>query len=305
MKTCIYYILYSLLYLISLLPLRILYVFSDLMYPFIRLYRNKIVRQNMSEVFPDRSKEELRKMESQFYHQLADYIVETIKLFSISKSQLMKRMTFSGFEEMNHGFDDLKIDALFAYLGHYGNWEWIASLQYWAGDVHCCQIYHPLRNHVFDRMFLKIRQQYGGECIPMKQTLRRLLKLRHEGKRFICGFISDQQPKWVAIHHFTPFLNHDTAVFTGTEQLAKQMNAMIFYAHVTRPKRGYYHCHFQLMTYTPKEFEDYQLTDRFMQLLQKDIEDNPSLWLWTHKRWSRTKEEWLKRNNIDGNNSEG
>ena len=80
----------------------------------------------MSEVFPDRSKEELRKMESQFYHQLADYIVETIKLFSISKSQLMRRMTFSGFEEMNHGFDDLKIDALFAYLGHYGNWEWIA-----------------------------------------------------------------------------------------------------------------------------------------------------------------------------------
>lgn len=284
--------------------MRILYVFSDMICPIVRLYRRSLVRKNLSESFPNLSQNELRKKETAFYHQFCDYLVETIKLFSISKEQLMKRMTFSGIDEINYGFDKLGKDYFFSYLGHYGNWEWIASLQYWMPNRQCCQIYHPLRNNTFDRIFLKIRQQYGGECIPMKQTLRRLVRLKHDGKRVVCGFISDQQPKWVAIHHFTSFLNHDTAVFTGTEQLGKQLDAMIFYAHVTRPKRGYYHCHFQLMTYTPKEFEDFQLTDQFMQLLQNDIETDSSLWLWSHKRWSRTKEEWLKRNTSNGKNAD-
>ena len=124
------------------------------------------------------------------------------------------------------------------------NWEWVASLQYWLPKVHCTQVYHPLYNHVFERVFLRLRQQYGGETIAMRHTVRRLLTLHAESKVTVCGMIADQQPKWEAIHHFGTLLNHDSAVFVGSEQIAKKVDCPVYYASMTQIKRGYYHCHF-------------------------------------------------------------
>ena len=290
-----YHFFYGLFWLISLLPLRMLYILSDLVYPIVkRTYRRKVVDDNLAKSFPEKTEEERDKIANKFYHQLCDYFAEDIKLFSMSKKEMMKRMTFSGLEHIKDGFDNGK-DYMFAYLGHFGNWEWIASLQYWMPYAHCSQIYHPLYNKVSDRIFLKLREQYGGECIPMKKTLRRILEIKRNGENVVVGFISDQQPKWESIHHFTPFLNRETAVFTGTEVLAKKLGAMVYYAHVTRPRRGYYHCEFVPMTHTPAEYPDFDLTDQYMKMLEKDICTTPHMWLWTHKRWRRTKEEWLKR----------
>ena len=290
-----YHFFYSIFWLISLLPLRMLYILSDLVYPIVkRTYRRKVVDDNLAKSFPEKSEEERDKIANNFYHILCDYFAEDIKLFSMSKKEMMKRMTFSGLEHIKNGFDNGK-DYMFAYLGHFGNWEWIASLQYWMPYAHCSQIYHPLYNKVSDRIFLKLREQYGGECIPMKKTLRRILEIKRNGENVVVGFISDQQPKWESIHHFTPFLNRETAVFTGTEVLAKKLGAMVYYAHVTRPRRGYYHCEFVPMTHTPAEYPDFDLTDQYMKMLEKDICTTPHMWLWTHKRWRRTKEEWLKR----------
>lgn len=290
-----YHFFYGLFWLISLLPLRMLYILSDLVYPIVkRIYRRKVVDDNLAKSFPEKTEEERDKIANNFYHILCDYFAEDIKLFSMSKKEMMKRMTFSGLEHIKDGFDNGK-DYMFAYLGHFGNWEWIASLQYWMPYAHCSQIYHPLYNKVSDRIFLKLREQYGGECIPMKKTLRRILEIKRNGENVVVGFISDQQPKWESIHHFTPFLNRETAVFTGTEVLAKKLGAMVYYAHVTRPRRGYYHCEFVPMTHTPAEYPDFDLTDLYMKMLEKDICTTPHMWLWTHKRWRRTKEEWLKR----------
>lgn len=290
-----YHFFYGLFWLISLLPLRLLYLLSDMAYPFVkRKYRSKIVHDNLAKSFPEKSEKERDKIASDFYHLLCDYIAEDIKLFSISRKSMMKRMTFSGLEHIKEGFDSGK-EYMFSYLGHFGNWEWIASLQYWMPYAHCSQIYHPLYNKVSDRIFLKLREQYGGECIPMKKTLRRILEIKKNGENVVVGFISDQQPKWESIHHFTPFLNRETAVFTGTEVLAKKLGAMVYYARVTRPRRGYYHCEFIPMTHSPKNFADFELTDLYMKMLEEDIRTTPHLWLWTHKRWRRTKEEWIKR----------
>jgi KDO2-lipid IV(A) lauroyltransferase len=100
-------------------------------------------------------------------------------------------------------------------LGHFGNWEWIASILYSFPEINVSQVYHKLYNDVSERLFLYLRERYGGECITMQNTFRRLYQLKKEGKKVFCGFIADQQPKWEAIHHFTPFLNHETAVFIG------------------------------------------------------------------------------------------
>lgn len=291
----VYHILFFLLYLLSLLPMRLLYLLSDcLFFPLFHIvkYRRKVVEKQLDECFPEKSMQERRAIERQFYHFFCDYLVEVIKLFSISKKEMMRRMKFVGIEQVREELKDKKF--CFLYLGHYCNWEYIASLSYWLPEIHCGQIYHRIYNQAFDELFLKLRGQFGGESILMKDTLRRILTLRNQEKKVMIGFIADQLPKWENMNHWTTFLNHDTSFFIGAERIAKQVDAALYYVDVERVKRGYYQVRFRLMTLHPKEFPDYELTDQYARLLEESICRQPAYWLWTHKRWKRTKEKWLK-----------
>ena len=169
-------------------------------------------------------------------------------------------------------------------------------MPYWISkDISCGQIYHPLYNQAFDKLFLRLRNQFGGECIPMKTTLRRIIELKRTKQKAIIGFISDQAPKWNSIHHWTEFLNQETPVFIGTEKIGKQVDALIYYADITRVKRGYYHCRLKPLCDTPRQVPDFELTDLFTRELEQTIKAHPQYWLWSHNRWKRTKEEWLRR----------
>lgn len=302
----VYYIVFFFWYLLSLLPLRLLYLFSDLLfYPlyYCVKYRRPIVRKNLTESFPDKDEEEIIRIEKQFYRFFCDYIVETLKLFSMSKRQLKRRMTFSGTDEIAERLEKEERNFCFVYLGHYCNWEWIASLPYWMPEsILCGQIYHPLYNKAFDSLFLRLRSQFGGECISMKETLRRIIELKRAGQKTVIGFISDQAPKWNSIHHWTDFLNHDTPVFTGTEKIGKQVDALIYYADVKRVRRGYYHCEFRRLTDDVRSVPDYGVTDIYIRHLQQMIVEAPPFWLWSHNRWKRTKEEWYRRQKEEKNN---
>lgn len=288
-------VLTFLLRLIAHLPFRVLFIISDCMYPLVKtFYRRSVVRENLISSFPEKSLHEIKVIERRFYHFLCDLFMEIIKGYAMSREEMMEHMVFSGLDQPREGFANGK-DDLFCYLGHFGNWEWAASLQYWTDYCKCAQIYHPLYNKTMDKFFLDLRTKYQGECIPMKTAARTLIKRRAEGVKILCGFISDQLPKWENIHHFTPFLNHDTAVFTGGEQLGKRLDAMMYYGRVTRPRRGYYTFEFIPICHDSKDVPDFDITDRYMTLLEEDIQQYPELWLWTHKRWRRTKEEWLRR----------
>ncbi|MBQ3925466.1 MAG: lysophospholipid acyltransferase family protein [Bacteroidaceae bacterium] len=284
------------LWLISLLPFPVLYAISDFISLFVRrFYRAKVVRENLRTAFPEKSAQELKDIERKFYHQLCDNFVEDIKMLSMSKEEIMRRMTFSGLEEIKKRHEAGQT-LHFLYLSHFGNWEWISSINYslrpWSSSG---QIYHPLRNDAMDELFIHLRGQYGGVNIKMRETFRRILQLRKEGKNYTIGFISDQQPKWSSIHHFVPFLNHETAVFIGAEHIARKVDAFMMYGRMSRPKRGYYHLEIVPMEDHPASVPETTLTDRYFELLEADIKEHPEMWLWTHKRWSRTKEEWLKR----------
>ncbi len=296
MMNIVYNLSFALWYLLSLLPLQVLYRVSDILYYplyYVVRYRRQVVRQNLTGSFPEKSEKEIIRIEKEFYAWFCDYVVETVKQMSMSKHQMMRRMTFSGVDDIVKAMDQEDKKFCFVYLGHYGNWEWIASLPYWvSADVKCGQIYHPLRNKAVDRLFLRLRNQFGGVCIPMKETLRKIIEMRRNNQKAIIGFISDQAPKWNSIHHWCDFFHRETPVFIGTEKIGKQVDALIYYAEVTRPKRGHYHCAFKPLAHCAKQVPDYELTDRFTQLLQEMITNDPSCWLWTHKRWKRTKEEW-------------
>lgn len=289
----VYSLLYGLWYALSVLPMWVHYLLSDLLCVIIyRLvgYRIKVVRKNLRESFPEKSEQELRRVECQFYHWFCDYLAETVKLSTISRRQMRRRMVFKGTEQVDALLEQGRSCAI--YLGHYCNWEWVTSLPLWVSPKgQCGQIYHPLENKWFDRMSLRFRQRLGAVCIPMAETLRRLLQYREEGQPVVIGYISDQVPFWNNIHHWCQFLNHDTPVLTGTERLARKTGHAVFYLDIQRVKRGYYEATFKLITLEPKTMGEYEITDAYFRMLEASIRRAPQYWLWSHNRWKRTREE--------------
>jgi len=297
MNTVLYKMLYGLCYAISLLPLKALYVVSDmavgLLYHVVR-YRRRVVRKNLTTSFPDKSLKEIVRIEKNFYAWLCDYAVETVKLLSISRAEISRRMKFEAVDLLKNSIDNNRSCAV--YLGHYCNWEWVTSLPLVVGKkATCMQIYHKLENKVFDSFFLKLRGRMGSESIPMAETLRRILKGRNDGECMVIGFIADQVPFWNNIHYWTNFLNHDTPVFTGTERIARKCGMDVYYMDLKRPRRGYYTAEIKLITTDISKCENFEITERYWRLLEETVESAPCYWLWSHNRWKRNHKEWERR----------
>lgn len=207
---------------------------------------------------------------------------------------MRRRMTFKGTDVI----DNLVAEGVSCgvMLGHYCNWEWISTLPLAVTPkAVCAELYHPIENPDFNNLFLHIRQRFGSVCIPMEETLRHIVKYQQEKRPLVIGYIADQKPNWRNIHLWLPFLNHETPVFTGSERIIKRTRQAFFYGDVRRIKRGYYECEFKLLELHSEQLPDYQLTERYMQALEQTIRRDPGLWLWSHDRWSRTREEFDTR----------
>lgn len=284
---------FGLWWLVSLLPLRVLYVFSDVVYLLVGRvvrYRHKVIWNNLTSAFPEKSHQELLRIERKFYRGFCDYIFETLKMMTMSEREMRRRMEFRGVEAMQEQFAKERSGCIF--LGHMFNWEWITSLPYWIPDsVKCCQLYHPIENAAIDRLFKVARERRNATCVPMQESLRKILQFKRERHQVLAGYIADQVPLWRNIHHWVDFLCHDTPVFTGSERIARHTDQVCWYGDVRRVSRGHYVVDFKLITEHPGEEPEFAITDRYFQLLEENIRRQPELWLWSHNRWKRTREE--------------
>ena len=297
MKKALYYLLYASWHLLSHLPLSALYVLSNFIFFIvfrILRYRRRTVWVNLVTSFPELEPEEHKDIERKFYRWFCDYLVENIKLMNMKPEEMKQRLVFKNTEAVDQCVKEGQSCAV--YLGHLCNWEWITSLPFWvAPEAQCGQLYHPLENKDFDRLLLNIRQRFGAVCIPMNDSLRRILDYKRQGKQTVIGYIADQAPFWWNIHHWCQFLHHDTAVLSGTERIATKLNQAVLYLDVHRVKRGYYEAEFKLITREPKKMEEFQLTDIYFNELEKSIRQQPECYLWTHDRWKRTRERFNRR----------
>jgi KDO2-lipid IV(A) lauroyltransferase len=288
---------YRLCYVFSLLPLRVMYVMADMLYFLlydVLRYRRKIVRSNLTISFPEKSQDEIKRIERKFYHWLSDYFFESIKLLSISKEEVQRRYTFVNPEVFSDAFDGGQ--NIGTILGHYCNWEWLSCTQYYMPEGSVLGlIYKPLSNDVMDYIFYKLRSHAHGVAIPKKDILRYLVKYKREGVMNLFGYIADQAPKWENIHLWIPFMGHETGVFTGAERIMRKMNDAVYYVEMGRPRRGYYTCTLRLITKEPNTLEEYEITRRFFKMLEENIRQHPEYYLWTHNRWKRTHEEFDQR----------
>lgn len=294
MKFILYYIVFAFWFLSSLLPLRLLYLFSDLLYYplyYVVRYRRKVVRSNLVSSFPEKSMKEIIEIEKGFYSFFCDYTVETVKLFSMSKKEMQKRMTFEGTELVTDAFDAGR--SCSCYLGHYCNWEWVSSLPIHLGRPEICgQVYHPLENAAFDKLFLHLRSRFGAKSITMNDTFRTVIGWKKNKTLNIVGYISDQVPSYESIHYFADFLHHDTPVFTGTERISKITDSTVVYLDISRPKRGHYVCRFVKIADSLNDHPMFYATEQYFRLLEQTIRRAPQYWLWSHNRWKRTREKY-------------
>lgn len=291
------WLLNSLFGAVGSLPLKVLYGISDFM-AFIMGsvvgYRRKVIRKNLSASFPEKTPEELRKTEKDFYGFLCDYFVETLRLGRMNRREILKRMKFEGFDEVNSYLNSGHNVSLL--LGHLGNWEWISSIPlHMPEGLKGGQIYHPLENEAADEAFLKLRGRFGAYSIKMRDTLPTIMQWRKEGKPFMIGYIADQSPLFEATHYFADFLNQDTPALTGHERISRMLHATVFFCDVSRPKRGEYLCRFVKVTDDAASLPQFELTSIYYKMLEESIRKNPAIWLWSHNRWKRTRRMFMER----------
>ena len=297
LKNIAYYILFGVWYMASLLPMWFLHGLSSLVSIilfYVVRYRREVVHENIATSFPDMSPRKRWMIERRFYTHFSDLLFESVKYFSISKWNLKRRMKFKGVELLEESFRKGRSCGVF--LGHYGNWEWISSMPLWIDPklCTCAQLYHSLENYVTDQLVLYTRRRWGGVNITMDKSIKYLVQYRNEGKPVLVGFIADQAPFWDNIYFWSDFLHHETPWFTGAERIMQKLDMDVYYLDVRRIKRGYYVAEYKRITTEPKNQEQFWITDQYAKMLEHTIMRAPSYWLWSHRRWKRTKEEWLR-----------
>lgn len=285
MQFLIYILVYPFLWLVSILPFRLLYAFSDFLYFWIyRIfgYRKKVVQDNLKLVFPEKSQSEINTITIKFYHHLCDMIVEAIKSLTITEKEMKEHFTFSNVELVQE-LDKNKRSIAFM-CAHYGSWEWIFILQSYV-PTKGYAVYKKLGNKYFDNLVKGIRAKYNSYLITTKETVPILIKSKVEGNATLCGFVSDQTAKPDTALHWGKFMGYTVPMHTGAEILAKRLDMAVVFFRVKRLKRGYYETTFETIALHPKEYGNFEITDKFFKLVEKQIAEAPQYYLWTHKRW--------------------
>ena len=270
------------------MPLSVHYWCSDwilypIMYHVVR-YRRKMTAKNLTSAFPEKSEAEREQLARAFYHQFCDTIVESIYGYRCPDDEMRERVVFEHMDEVNR-LVDAAGGGIFM-LAHFGNWEWMASIQQWLSEgVTELNVYRQLKNKAMDRLMLAIRAKRGGACVEKQRILREMVRYRAEKRPMTVGLLSDQKPRPEVTRTWVQFLHQETGFLDGGEVLGKKFGFPVFYLYITRTARGYYHVNMHTLAAAPKNTAEGEITRSYAQILEKNIQEQPELWLWTHNRW--------------------
>lgn len=269
---------------LSYFPLGFLYfqsaIIGFLTYHVVR-YRRAVVRANLSLAFPEKSEQELKSIEKDFYKRFVDFIFESIKAVSISDKTLMKRTTIKNKEFVQELFDKGK--NVIVVCGHINNWEYYALSLPMQVPFKTYSVYQPLKNTFYDRILYKSRTRNGMKLIETRQLIP-FFKEEVNEKRMVV-IVNDQSPTDKENAFKNTFLNQETGWNIGPEKLAKKFDYAVVFGYAKRTKRGYYEVEFKPITEDPIPMADGEIINRYSQVLEEVIHQTPASWLWSHKRW--------------------
>jgi len=285
MNFIIFSLVYGPLWLLTWLPLPVLYLLSDF-FAFLILYivpyRKKILYKNLLNSFPDKSKSEIKRLANRNIRFFCDSFIESLASIHMTEKVMNKRYRFKNPELLE------KIHArgkdIMLLTGHYGNWEWFNLIPKYS-PYNVIAVYKILNNKYFDRLFIRLRSKYGVIPVSRQDTLRTILKYQSEGESIMVYSLADQRPRGVQIQHWITFMKQDTPVVLGPEKIARKYNMAVFFYKVTRVGRGYYECEFVPLEEDIASTESPVITKRYYHMLEQHITRYPEYYLWTHNRW--------------------
>jgi KDO2-lipid IV(A) lauroyltransferase len=290
MRSILFYIFYVINWTITLLPIRVLYLFSDFLFLLLYYfpgYRRKIVAENLRNAFPGKSESERKVIAKRFYRHLADIFIEILKMTHISSASLGKHITYENTGLLKRLFDEGR--DVVAVLGHYGNWEWLASLPLLTKHQ-CLAIYKPLKNKHFDRFLTILRARHGMILTPMSMIVRDLIKRKKNGVPTLTSFLADQTPARGDIHYWTSFMNQDTPVYLGAEKIASKYDMAMIFFNMEKKRRGKYTVNIELLYEHTSGVPEHEITERHVRRLEEIITEKPEYWIWSHRRWKYKRE---------------
>lgn len=292
MSALLFYIFYGLNWFVTLLPLRVLYIFSDIMFVFLYWfpsYRKNVVFENLRNSFPEKSPQELKVISRKFYHHFADQFVEVLKLTHMSNSQLRRRMKFIN-PELTEKICDSGRDVIVVH-SHYNNWEWLTASYPMYTKHKGVGVYKPLQDKHFEKFMNKLRSRNNAVLAPMNMVVRQIINNQRNNIRAQYGFIADQTPAKAEIEYYTTFLGQETPVFLGIEKIARKYNMAVVILNVEKIKRGYYTVKSELLFENTDGLPQYMVTNAHVKRLEEIIRKKPEHWIWTHRRWKYKKSE--------------
>jgi KDO2-lipid IV(A) lauroyltransferase len=284
LKGLISYPLLGLIYLVSVLPMPVLYVLSDFFYLLIYKvfsYRVKVTRNNLQKALPELSKEQLLEVESRFYHHLCDVIVETVKSFTISPKELSKRMKLINPELLLQHYNNGR--SMIAVTGHYGNWEWAAITLPLQSPFTPQGVYLAIKDPVMNRAMIRSRSRFGIDLLEAGKMYQEMES--RKDRLSITGFVADQSPSRPEKGIWLEFLHQETVVAMGTEKYATQYEMAVAFGKISKVKRGYYTLEYIPVTENAAMEAAGEVTRKHTAILEGIIRQQPEFWLWSHKRW--------------------
>jgi KDO2-lipid IV(A) lauroyltransferase len=285
MQFLIYILTYPLLWIISILPFRIFYLFSDVVYFIIYYlvrYRRKTVKDNLALTLPHLSVAERKVIEKKFYQHMCDMFLEMIKTMTISPEEMRKRFVLTNVELIKEYEEKGKSVVLVA--SHYASWEWLLTLNAQI-KFRGIGVYKKIVNPYFDKLIRKIRSKYDADLVETKKIIPLMAQNQRDGILSMYGLASDQSPKLDRAFHWDNFMGIEVPVHTGAEMLARKYNLSVLFVKVKKVKRGYYEATFIRICDTPKKADGFEITHTYLKEVEKQILEAPEYYLWTHKRW--------------------
>lgn len=280
-----YYLVYAILWCVSILPFPLLYFLSDCIYFLLYKvigYRKKTVRNNLKLALPHLSDKERLSIEKNFYHYLCDMFLEMVKTLTISESEMKKRYLFKNMEVLREF--EKKNKSFILMTPHYASWEWVIILGKQM-SFKAFGIYKKLKNPRFDQLVRDIRSRFDAELISTKDTVKKIKENQNKNINGLYLFLSDQTPRLRKGLHWESFLGHEVPVHMGAENLAKELDMNVLYLKVSRVKRGFYEAEFIPISDNTAKEPEFEITKRFLKLSEQQILEKPDYYFWTHKRW--------------------
>jgi KDO2-lipid IV(A) lauroyltransferase len=281
-----YYLFYGFLYLVSLLPMRILYFISDAIYGLVYYifgYRKEVVMNNLAIAFPDRTEAERIRIAKKFYHNFIDSFIEVIKLVSAGDAFLQKRFTVDA-KELNALYETGQSCQI--HLGHTFNWEWGQLVLARLTKYKIMVVYMPITSVMLEKLFYKLRTRSGNVFLPatnMREAICPYLQTQ-----YALGLVADQNPGNLNAAYWLNFFGKPTAFVSGPEKGARACGLPVVFACIEKPRRGYYHATMKLAARDSGALPEGELTFRYVRYLEEVIRRNPDMWLWSHRRWKHT-----------------